>query len=242
MSRILVVEDELHLAEGLRFNLEAEGYQVDVVDNGEAALGLLRGSAAFDLLVLDVMLPGIDGFSVMSELRRRGQFIPTLMLTARGHAEDVLKGFEAGADDYLPKPFELPILTARIRGLLRRREWLAASMQATAPATEARETFTFDGKSVHFDRLELHVGQQVFPLTLMEVNLLRYLIEREGKPVSRKAMLEAVWGLHEDTDTRAIDNFIVRLRRYIEADPTKPRHLLTVRGVGYRFVGDPGAA
>jgi DNA-binding response OmpR family regulator len=243
MSRILVVEDEAHLAEGLRFNLEAEGYQVELVETGELALDLLRtGDAPFDLLILDVMLPGKDGFAVMSELRHRGQFIPTLMLTARGHADDVLNGFEAGADDYLPKPFELPILIARIRGLLRRREWLAASIPATPPAPEPRETFTFDGKSLHFDRLELHVGEEVFPLTLMEANVLRYLIERAGKPVSRKAMLEEVWGLHEDTDTRAIDNFIVRLRRYIESDPTKPRHLLTVRGVGYRFVSNPGAA
>lgn len=241
MSRILVVEDEVHLAEGLRFNLEAEGYQVELAETGETALDRLLTPAAYDLLILDIMLPGKDGFQVMSELRQRGQFIPTLMLTARGHAEDVLNGFAAGADDYLPKPFELPILLARIRSLLRRREWIAASMQAAPPPPEPQESITFNGKSVHFDRLELHVGDQVFPLTLMEANLLRYLMEREGKPVSRKAMLEEVWGLHEDTDTRAIDNFIVRLRRYIERDPTKPRHLLTVRGVGYRFVRDPGA-
>jgi DNA-binding response OmpR family regulator len=244
MSRILVVEDEVHLAEGLRFNLEAEGYQVELAETGELALDLLRSAAAayYDLLILDIMLPGKDGFAVMSELRQRGQFIPTLMLTARGHAEDVLNGFAAGADDYLPKPFELPILLARIGSLLRRRQWIAASMQPAPPQPAPEQSITFNGKSVHFDRLELHVGDQIFPLTLMEANLLRYLIEREGKPVSRKAMLEEVWGLHEDTDTRAIDNFIVRLRRYIEHDPTKPRHLLTVRGVGYRFVRDPGAA
>ena len=240
MSRILVVEDEVHLAEGLRFNLEADGYQVELSETGEAALEVLRAAGAFDLLILDVMLPGKDGFEVMSELRQRGQFIPTLMLTARGHAEDVLKGFAAGADDYLPKPFELPILLARIRGLLRRREWIAASIQTAAPPVpEPMEAFTFDGKSVHFDRLELRVGEQVFPLTLMEANLLRYLIAQEGKAVSRKSMLEDVWGVHEDTDTRAIDNFIVRLRRYIELDSGKPRHLLTVRGVGYRFVAKP---
>jgi DNA-binding response OmpR family regulator len=162
------------------------------------------------------------------------------MLTARGHAEDILLGFEAGADDYLTKPFELAILIARIRGLLRRREWLEAAIPATpAPRLEEGDTFTFGDKSVHFDLLELHVRDQVFPLTLMEANLLRFLIQREGKPVPRKSMLEEVWGLHEDTDTRAIDNFIVRLRRYIEPNPTKPRHLLTVRGVGYRFVAAP---
>ena len=239
MSRILVVEDELHLAEGLRFNLEAEGYQVEVVETAEAALEqLLPDAARFDVVVLDVMLPGKDGFTVMRELRQAGQFIPTLMLTARGHAEDILQGFEAGADDYLTKPFELAILIARIRGLLRRRAWLAAALPS-APPVEAGDTFTFGDKSVHFDLLELHVRDQVFPLTLMEANLLRFLIQREGKPVPRKSMLEEVWGLHEDTDTRAIDNFIVRLRRYIEPDPTKPRHLLTVRGVGYRFVAAP---
>jgi DNA-binding response OmpR family regulator len=241
MTRILVVEDEQHLAEGLRFNLEAESYQVEVVESGEAALDLLRPPAAFDLVILDVMLPGIDGFSVMTEMRRAGQFVPTLMLTARGHPDDVLKGFAAGADDYLPKPFELAILIARIRGLLRRRDWLRAGLEpATPPA--GGETYSFAGKTMHFDLLELHVGDLVFPLTLMEANVLRYLIRHEGKPVSRKAMLDEVWGLHEDTDTRAIDNFIVRLRRYIEDDPTHPRHLLTVRGVGYRFVASPDAA
>jgi DNA-binding response OmpR family regulator len=238
MTRILVVEDEQHLAEGLRFNLEAEGYAVDVVGNGEDALAKLLGEGpAFDILVLDIMLPGKDGFEVMEELRRSGQFVPTLMLTARGRPEDVLQGFSAGADDYLAKPFELPILIARIHGLVRRREWLRASLDA--PRAPAEESFRFDGKTVNFDQLELRVREQVFPLTVMEANLLRYLIQHQGKPVSRKAMLEEVWGLHEDTDTRAIDNFIVRLRRYIEDDPTQPRHLITVRGVGYRFVAAP---
>jgi DNA-binding response OmpR family regulator len=238
MTRILVVEDEQHLAEGLRFNLEAEGYSVEVVGAGEPALELFLGSGPpFDVLVLDVMLPGKDGFTVMSELRQAGQFVPTLMLTARGRPEDILRGFAAGADDYLAKPFELAILIARIQGLVRRRDWLRASLDA-APR-RLNDAFTFGEKSVHFDQLELHVRGQIFPLTLMEANLLRYLIRHEGKSVSRKAMLEEVWGLHEDTDTRAIDNFIVRLRRYIEDDPTRPRHLLTVRGVGYRFVASP---
>jgi len=250
MNSILVVEDERHLAEGLRFNLEAEGYQVHIAETGEAALELLSAALpAFDVVLLDVILPGKDGFSVMSELRQAGNFIPTLMLTARGRPEDVLRGFAAGADDYLTKPFELAILIARIEGLLRRREWLRASMNHEAPnhATadhvvappEPKGTFTFGEKSVHFDLLELRVRGQKFPLTLMEANVLRYLIQHEGAPVSRKAMLEDVWALHEDTDTRAIDNFIVRLRRYIEDDPTRPRHLLTVRGVGYRFVALP---
>jgi|SRR5689334_12522982 len=240
MSKVLVVEDEKHLADGLRFNLEAEGYQVEVTDTGEAALDLLKANpSGYDVVVLDVMLPGKDGFSVMSEMRGSGQFVPTLILTARGHPSDILKGFAAGADDYLTKPFDLSILIARIRGLIRRRDWLAASLGggATASVAPARpDVFTFGDKSVDFDHLELHVRDAVFPLTLMEGNVLRYLIRHEGKPVSRKKMLEEVWNLHEDTDTRAIDNFIVRLRRYIEDDPAKPRHVLTVRGVGYRFV------
>lgn len=240
MTRILVVEDEQHLADGLRFNLEAEGYEVQVVETGEAALEvLLANGTRFDVVVLDVMLPGIDGFAVMSAMRQAGQFVPTLMLTARGQPEDVLKGFAAGADDYLTKPFDLAILMARIKGLLRRGEWVRA--QAVQPPAPPQDTYTFGDKSVHFGQLELRVRGEVFPLTLMEANLLRYLIEHEGKTVSRKSMLAEVWGLHEDTDTRAIDNFMVRLRRYIEDDPKNPRHLLTVRALGYRFVANPPA-
>jgi len=179
-------------------------------------------------------LPGKNGFAVLSEMRRAGQFTPTLILTARGHPGDVLEGFQAGADDYLTKPFELAILLARVRALLRRREWLRLS-----PGVPLKDPFTFGDKSVHLGLLELRVRDLVYPLTLMEANLLRYLIEHEGKTVSRKNVLVDVWGLQEDTDTRPIDNFIVRLRRYIEDDPTRPRHLLTVRGVGYRFVASP---
>jgi DNA-binding response OmpR family regulator len=230
MQRVLIVEDEQHLADGLRFNLEAEGFGVEVVDTGEAALARLlsRAQPAFDLVVLDVMLPGKDGFTVVSELREARQFVPVLMLTARGRPEDVLKGFAAGADDYLPKPTELAILLARIGGLLRRSQWLRPT-----------ERYSFAGKTIDFDTLQLRVGERTLPLTLMEANLLRHLIAQEGKAVSRKSMLEEVWGLREDTDTRAIDNFIVRLRRYIEDDPARPKHLLTVRGVGYRFVAQP---
>jgi len=237
MTKVLIVEDEKHLADGLRFNLEAEGYDVEVAETGEAGMQLLLESQpGFDLVVLDVMLPGRDGFSVATELRTRGNFVPILMLTARSRPEDVLAGFEAGADDYLPKPFELQILIARIRSLLRRSQWNQPA--APAPARSVDE-YEFEGRVIDFNTLELHVGERTLKLTLMEANLLRYLILHEGKAVSRKAMLEEVWEVHEDTDTRAIDNFIVRLRRYIEKDPSKPQHLLTVRGVGYRFTANP---
>ncbi|HXW07590.1 MAG TPA: response regulator transcription factor [Vicinamibacterales bacterium] len=232
VPRVLIVEDEQHLAEGLRFNLEAEGYAVEVVDTGERALARLIGSGRerFDLVVLDVMLPRKDGFAVVAELREAREFVPVLILTARGRPEDVLKGFAAGADDYLPKPTELAILIARVGGLIRRTRWLR----------RASDRYAFDGKIIDFDTLELRVGDRTLPLTLMEANLLRYLVMHEGQAVSRKAMLENVWGVREDTDTRAIDNFIVRLRRYIEREPSKPRHLLTVRSVGYRFIAEPG--
>jgi DNA-binding response OmpR family regulator len=259
MSRVLIVEDEAHLATGLRFNLEAEGHSVDVVGDGEAALERLLGKSAekktrsenikheeFDAVVLDVMLPGKDGFDVAAELRAARNFVPVLMLTARSRPEDVLKGFASGADDYLPKPFELPILLARLQGLLRRREWSrihpprsSASQPEDAGRLAEYDAFTFDGRVIDFGKLELRVKKNSIQLTLMEAELLRYLVRSSGRVVSRKSILEEVWGLHEDTDTRAIDNFIVRLRRYIEDDPSKPEHLLTVRGVGYRFVPNP---
>jgi DNA-binding response OmpR family regulator len=244
MSRVLIVEDEAHLAKGLQFNLEAEGHTVQVVGEGEGALDLLlKRREDFDAVVLDVMLPGKDGFAVASELRAARCYVPVLMLTARGRPEDVLKGFASGADDYLPKPFELPILLARLQGLLRRREWLRESPEVSStrkPAAPGEfEAFAFAGRTIDFGKLELRVNGNTIHLTLMEAEFLRHLIRNHGRVVSRKSILEQVWGLHEDTDTRAIDNFVVRLRRYIEDDPAKPVHLLTVRGVGYRFIADP---
>lgn len=248
MSVVLIVEDEQHIADGLKFNLEAEGYDVETAPDGETALELLaknlkrsKPSRQFDAVVLDVMLPGKDGFEVARELRQAGQYVPILMLTARSRPEDILRGFEAGADDYVPKPFELAILIARLHGLLRRREWLRLSRSSseTSAQNALGEVFNFSGKTIDFSKLELGTGGRTVQLTLMEAELLRYLIKNEGRPVSRQSLLEDVWGLREDTDTRAIDNFIVRLRRYIEDDPSNPIHLLTVRGVGYRFVAEP---
>jgi len=254
MSRVLVVEDEAHLAQGLRFNLQAEGYSAEVVGDGESATErLIEKKETFDVIVLDIMLPGKDGFRVVSELRAARNYVPVLMLTARGSPEDVLKGFAAGADDYLPKPFDLSILLARLQGLLRRSQWMRTAhapekadgeVDATRPSTDSANvedfgTFSFSGKTIDFGTLELRAGANVIHLTLMESELLRHLVRNDGRVVSRKQILEEVWGLHEDTDTRAIDNFMVRLRRYIEDDAAQPRHLLTVRGVGYRFLANP---
>ncbi len=251
MSRVLVVEDEVHLAEGLRFNLKEEGHSVEVVSDGESAIDqLLQQAKEFDAVILDVMLPGMDGFAVATALRTAKNYVPVLMLTARGRPEDVLEGFAAGADDYLPKPFELPIFLARLNGLLRRSEWLRdTSKKEEKPGSAVgpreaedsevlpdEEIFRIDEKTIDFGTLELRAKDSTIQLTLMEAKLLRHLIENKGRTVSRSSILEDVWGLHEDTDTRAIDNFIVRLRRYLEENPSKPEHLLTVRGVGYRFV------
>lgn len=236
MSRILVVEDEEHLANGLRFNLEAEGHSVVTTDNGEQALMWLLGQQAnFDALILDVMLPGKDGFTVAHELRAARNYIPLLMLTARSRPEDVLKGFESGADDYLPKPFNLQILIARVTSLLRRKEWQASTPETAPSGNGKEETYSFDDKTIDFQRLQIVTPKKTYSLTLMEVDLLRYLIQNCGRPVTRKEILENVWNLKEDTDTRAIDNFIVRLRRYIEPEPSNPVHLTTVRGLGYQF-------
>ena len=251
MSRVLVVEDEAHLAQGLRFNLQAEGYAVEVAADGETALDrLLEKKERFDAVVLDVMLPGKSGFDVAALLREKKNYVPILMLTARGRPEDVLQGFASGADDYLPKPFELAILIARLESLLRRSVWMRDAEPAGAGDRKTRpaplgaqeaggDTFSFGGKSIDFGELELRSLGNTIHLTVMEAEFLRYLVRSEGRVVSRKSILEEVWGLHEDTDTRAIDNFVVRLRRYIEEDPSQPKHLQTVRGVGYRFVAEP---
>jgi DNA-binding response OmpR family regulator len=232
-ARVLVVEDETHLAQGLLFNLRAEGYEVVLAADGEQALSWLERER-FDAVLLDVMLPGKSGFEVAQQLRQAQNFVPLLMMTARGRPEDVLQGFAAGADDYLPKPFDLSILLARLNSLLRRMKWHKPGGKNAA--TENLPSFEFSGRRIDFENLRLEVPGKEINLTLMEADLLRYLIRNQGRSISRKELLEQVWHLHEDTDTRAIDNFIVRLRRYIEDEPTEPRYLRTVRGIGYSFV------
>lgn len=237
MARLLVAEDEANLARGLLFNLQAEGHDVSVEGDGEAALAAVRGGS-FDAVILDVMLPGRDGFEVATALRAEGNFVPVLMLTARARAEDIVQGFAAGADDYLPKPFELSVLLARLNALLRRMRW-TQQPAANHTAEDEPADFSFAGRRIDFGALELHALDRTIRLTLMEADLLRYLVRNHDRIVSRKELLEQVWHVREDTDTRAIDNFVVRLRRYIEDDPASPRYLQTVRGVGYKFLPQP---
>ena len=235
MTKILVVDDDPHILSILGRGLRFEGYEVEVAADGGAALRAARFQLP-DLIILDVMLPDISGVDLCKRFRREGH-MPILMLTARDRPEDVLRGFATGADDYLPKPFELSILIARVNGLLRRRRW--NEQDASAPPEVAADTYAFAGRTLDFGAMEIRARGESYRLTQMECELLRYLVRNAGQAVSRGAILEEVWGLHEETDTRAIDNFIVRLRRYLEDQPDSPKFLQTVRGVGYRFV--PGA-
>lgn len=227
---VLIVEDEEHLATGLRFNLEAEGYKAEVAPTGESALETLAGGSDYELILLDVMLPGIDGFEVTKAIRKSGNFVPILMLTALGRPEDVIRGFEAGADDYLPKPFDLNILLARVRGLIRRSDW-----SREISGRRLRQPVNINGRIIDLAALRLTNGENVLELTQMEARLLGYFLDNSGRAISRKEILQGVWGLVADTDTRAIDNFIVRLRKYLEDEPNEPKILKTVRGVGYRL-------
>jgi DNA-binding response OmpR family regulator len=237
---ILLVEDEEHLAQGLLFNLEAEGYRtLHFADGGEALAYLLETKDDIGAILLDVMLPGKDGFEIVAALREHKLYFPVLMLTARSKPEDVLEGLNAGADDYLPKPFDLEIMLVRLKSMLRRASWQRPLSTVQPPPRPSADRYLFQNREIHFDTLELVGPTHTTQLTLMEADLLRYFTDRQGQIVPRKEILEQVWRLHEDTDTRAIDNFIVRLRRYIEDDPGSPRHLVTVRGVGYRFLANP---
>jgi DNA-binding response OmpR family regulator len=231
-SRLLVVEDEAHLATGIKFNLELEGYEVDVISDGLEALERLTASPpppAHDLVLLDVMLPGMDGFQIIERMRGAGNFTPVLMLTAKGLPSDVVQGMEAGADDYLSKPFDLSVLLARVKGLLRRRDWARGEVGEMARVGEA---------VVDFRSFEIRVRGETFRLTLLEAMFLKLLIQNTGRIVSKAEILEKVWNLSPDTETRAVDNFVVRLRRYLGDDPRRPKHLQTVRGAGYRLVID----
>ena len=233
MARVLVVEDEAHIAEGLAFNLEAEGFEVEVFEDGGSAAERVQATPPFDLVILDVMLPGMSGYEVARRTRASGNYVPILMLTAKDDPADIVRGIEEGADDYLTKPFELDELLVRVRALLRRRRWDGADDDGPAPE------FAFGNVVVYFDRLELERAGEKIQLTPKEANLLRALTDRAGEPVSRGELLETVWGLRAETRTRVVDTFVSRLRRYVEDDAASPRHIVSLRGYGYRFVRDP---
>jgi DNA-binding response OmpR family regulator len=231
MARILIVEDEEHLAFGIKFNLELEGYEVEVVGDGARALERLAeavGPRSFDLVVLDVMLPGLDGFEVASSMRESSNYTPILMLTARGLPEDVVLGLEAGADDYLSKPFDLKVLLARVKGLLRRRDWAHGEPGAVAVAR-------IGAAEVDFGAFEIKRNGNTVKLTLLEAMLLKLLVQNAGRVVTKAEILEKVWNVSPEAETRAVDNFVVRLRRHLEDDPRAPRYLQTVRGAGYKL-------
>ncbi len=228
--RLLVVEDEEHLAAGLKLNLELDGHEVDVATTArEAGEHLLRADR-YDAIVLDVQLPDVDGFELCRKLRASGNYTPVIMLTARSAAEDRVHGLEVGADDYLVKPFELDELLARVRSLLRRRQW----ERAEEPTASGR--VAFGRVSVDFDSHEVKVAGRVVSMTRLELDLLRYFVDNPGRVLSREELLEQVWKLRNYSSLRTVDNFISRLRRHFEADPTRPEHFLSVRGAGYKFV------
>jgi len=231
-QRILVVEDDENIADGVRFNLEQEGYAVEVAGDGRNALARLAQSesAPFDLVILDLMLPEMSGFEVARRTRATGNYVAILILTAKDDPADVVRGLEEGADDYLTKPFRLEELLARVRGLLRRRRWDGVETQ-NEPLRDVHV-----GESViHFNQFSIETPDETVMLTTREVGLLRALVDREGETVTRGELLQEVWGLRPDTKTRVIDSFIVRLRKYLERNPSDPEHIVSDRGRGYRF-------
>ncbi|BCR06107.1 DNA-binding response regulator [Desulfuromonas versatilis] len=230
---ILLVEDEPHIARGLIFNLEEEGYRVSHAASGEQALEMVWDKP-FALVILDVALPGIDGIEVCRRIREEDPRQPVLMLTARSEERDRVEGLSAGADDYLTKPFSLDEFLLRVKGMLRRSEWYR-------PEAHGEGMFTFGENAVDLQHRRAVTLQGEIDLTELEVKMLRAFFRSEGKMLSRAELLEAVWGMAPDTETRTLDNFLVRMRKYFEADPANPVHFLTVRGRGYRFVRSPGA-
>lgn len=236
-ARVLLVEDEEHLARGLAFNLEAEGYRVEIVERGEAALERLADpkDEPIDLVVLDVMLPGMSGFEVVRRLRAAESHVPVLLLTARDAARDIVLGLDLGADDYLTKPFSLPVLLARARTLLRRAAHTEPEIAPEAP-------FVIGSATVHPERFELERDGQTHSLTAKELALLLLLWARRDTAVSRGEILQEVWDLHPETKTRVVDTFVLRLRKLIEPDPSRPRHLVSVRSFGYRLIPEPKPA
>jgi two-component system OmpR family response regulator len=238
MPHILVVEDEQHLAFGIKFNLEAEGYGVTVVGDGQAAVSFLEsGSPAIDLVVLDIMLPGMSGYDVCTAIRAREDTVPVVMLSARTLVEDRIRGFDAGTDVYLQKPFDLEELISVVRSLLARRGRTDRGPGGAEPARG--HVCRFGEAEVNFDTWEARFRGRPVRLTTLEMKLIKYLVEHEGLVVSREELLKNVWGMARTPATRTVDTFMLNLRKSFEADPARPVHFLSVRGTGYRFVGGP---
>jgi len=237
MKHIVVVEDEKHLATGIKYNLEAEGYRVTTFGDGPAALRFIEEYRdSVDLVVLDLMLPGMSGYAVCEALRAGAVILPVLILSARTLSEDRTRGFDVGADQYLTKPFDLDEFLSRVKSLLvlydRRVERAARTPSAIA-------SFAFGNVAIDFEKFQVTVGGEPVRMTQLEIKLLRYFVENEGRIIPRRELLEDVWGVPGNLITRAPDQFIRRLRKALEPDPSRPRHFLTLRDAGYRFVAAP---
>lgn len=229
-EKILLVEDEETLAIGLEFNLTDEGYTVDWAKDGRVALDMFN-SQGYDLIILDITLPYYNGFEIAEVVRRTNPQMPILMLTARTSSEDKVRGLESGADDYLTKPFHLEELLLRVKGMLKRKKWYKAS-------AETQPVYRFGKNEINFENLHCKCGAKQITLTQREAMVLKYLIENKGKIVSRKELLENVWHISSEVETRTVDNFISRLRKYFEVDPNNPAYIKSIRSTGYSFVDE----
>ncbi len=239
-SKILVVEDESHIAFGLKFNLEAEGFQVLIAEDGPSGLKMIEDPEnQCELVILDLMLPGMSGYAVCRQLREAGNDIPILMLSARSLAEDRTQGFDAGTNQYLTKPFDLDELISRVKNLLSMGKNHSTSKANTAGRLKSYE---FGQARIDFEAYEARVNHKTVRLTALQLKLLEYFIEHEGRVVTRQELLENVWNLPGYVNTRAPDQFMRQLRKTFEIEPSHPKHFLTVRDVGYRFVPDPQAS
>ena len=226
-NRILLVEDEESMALGLEFNLVEEGYIVEWAKDGREAISFFNKSQ-HDLVVLDIMLPFFNGFEVAEKIRAQAPQTPILMLTARTGVDDRVKGLVLGADDYMTKPFHLPELLARIKGMLKRKTWYQT-------VSSDEPVFVFGENEINFNTLKCQAGEKNFTITTLEAMVLRYLINHEGQIVSRKELLENVWDISSEVETRTVDNFIMHLRKYFEPEPSKPQYIKSIRGKGYQF-------
>src|SRR5712691_8713323 len=238
--RILIVEDETALALVLKFNFEQEGFDVVVAGDGRTALDAFRqAEPRFNLIVLDLMLPGMSGYEICREIRQLDKQVPILVLSARTLSEDRTLGFDAGCDPYMSKPCALPELLSRVRNLMERHPIDATSLPPADSRDGEPDVREFGDVKIDFSRFQLSANGQTHDLTTMEVQLLRYFMESEGKVLSRLQILDDVWGRDSNVTTRTIDNFVLRLRKFIEPNPSAPRHILSVRGTGYRFLATP---